>query len=162
VINGDEIADADFVSYVVDRDMNQPDMASIVLSNQNDIHTAAMTIGASVEIKVGKDGTSIYKGEIVGVEPVYKGGETRKILIRAMNKLHLLLRKRKSLTFMDKSDSRSSARSAAMPVCRSSGSTRSRSRTSTSTSTTSRTSSSSACVRRGWAATCGASTRSCS
>jgi Bacteriophage probable baseplate hub protein len=104
VIDGSEISDADFVSYSVERDMNQPDMAAIVLSNQNDIHTAAMKIASSVEIKVGKDGTSVYKGEIVSVEPIYRGGETRRILIRAMNKMHLLLRKRKSITFMDKSD----------------------------------------------------------
>ena len=104
LINGTEVPDSDFVSYVVNRDMNQPDMAAIVVSNQNDIHTEKMTLGASVEIKVGKDGISIYKGEIVGVEPVYKGGETKKLLVRAMNKMHLLLRKRKSLTFTDKTD----------------------------------------------------------
>src|SRR4029078_3437434 len=44
------------------------------------------------------------KGEIVGLEPTYKGGEKTRILIRAMNKMHLLIRKRKSVTFADKTD----------------------------------------------------------
>ena len=47
---------------------------------------------------------SIYKGEVVGLEPIYKGGEKTHSLIRAMNKLHRLLRKRKSITFTDKTD----------------------------------------------------------
>ncbi|MBC7974845.1 MAG: hypothetical protein H7138_07640, partial [Myxococcales bacterium] len=47
---------------------------------------------------------SVYKGEIVGLEPIYKGGDKSKILIRSMNLFHRLLRKRKSVTFTDKSD----------------------------------------------------------
>jgi phage protein D len=100
---GQHIPDAHFISYTVDRDMFQPDMASIVLANQGDLYST-QKIGDPVEVKVGNDGTSIYKGEIVGLEPVYKGGEKSRILIRAMNKLHRLLRKRKSITFTDKTD----------------------------------------------------------
>jgi uncharacterized protein len=104
MLDGTEIPDEDFVSYVVERDMFQPDMAAIVVSNQDDVHTAKAKIGASVEIKVGDDQQSVFKGEVLGVEPVYKGGETTKLLIRAINKLHRLLRKRKSLTFVDMTD----------------------------------------------------------
>jgi phage protein D len=103
-IDGAEVPDADFVSYVVERDIYQPDMAAIVLSNQNDIYTPKAKIASPVEIKVGADSTSIYKGEIIGVEPVYGGGDTTRILIRAVNKMHRLIRKRKSLTFADKTD----------------------------------------------------------
>jgi phage protein D len=103
-LGGQKIPDAHFLSYVVDRDMYQPDMASIVLSNQGDTYSS-QKVGDPVEIKVGDNGAnSIYKGEIVGLEPVYKGGEKTRILIRAMNKLHRLLRKRKSITFTDKTD----------------------------------------------------------
>ncbi len=102
LLDGKEIPDEHFLSYVVDRDMFQPDMASVVLANQGDIYST-QKIGATVEIKVG-EGTSIYQGEIVGLEPVYKGGEKTRILIRALNKMHRLLRKKKSLTFTDKSD----------------------------------------------------------
>lgn len=97
-----EVPDGHLQSYTVDRDMFQADMASIVLFNQSDIYST-QKVGDPIEIKVGS-GTSIYKGEIVGLEPVYKGGEKSRILIRAMNKLHRLLRKRKSVTFTDKSD----------------------------------------------------------
>lgn len=102
-IDGAEIPDDHFQSYVVDRDMNQPDMASIVLSNQGDVYSTKK-VGAAVEVCVGSDSESIFKGEIVGLEPTYKGGGKTTILIRAMNKLHRLLRMRKSLTFTDKSD----------------------------------------------------------
>jgi phage protein D len=102
-IDGAEVPDSDFQSYTVDRDMFQPDMAAIVLSNQGDVYSKKR-IGQPVEIKVGKDSTSIYQGEITGLEPTFKGGEKTRILIRAMNKMHLLLRKRKSITFTDKSD----------------------------------------------------------
>ena len=61
-------------------------------------------IGTEIEVQVGNDKTSVFKGEIVGIEPVYKGGEKTTITIRAMNKLHRLLRKRKSITFTDKTD----------------------------------------------------------
>jgi len=104
LLNGKQVPDEHFLSYVVDRDMFQPDMASIVLANQGDVYST-QKVGDTVEVKVGDGGaTSVYKGEIVGLEPVYKGGEKTRILIRAMNKLHRLLRKRKSITFTDKTD----------------------------------------------------------
>jgi phage protein D len=103
LIDGKEASDNHFISYTVDRDMFQPDMATIVLANQNDVYSTK-AVGAQIEIKVGNDKTSIYKGEIIGLEPQYKGGERGKIVIRAMNSFHKLLRKRKSVTFTDKTD----------------------------------------------------------
>lgn len=104
LINGKEIPDADFISYVVERDMFQPDMAAIVLSNQNDIYSPQIQIGTSIEIKVGSGPDSIFKGELIGAEGAYKGGQTTRLTLRAMNKMHRLLRKRKSLTFTEKTD----------------------------------------------------------
>src|SRR5690348_781942 len=84
--------------------MFQPDMASIVLSNQGALYSTKQ-VGDAVEIKVGDGGgTNIYMGEVVGLEPIYRGGEKSRILIRAMNKFHRLLRHRKSVTFTDKTD----------------------------------------------------------
>lgn len=103
LIGGTAADDNHFQSYVVDRDMFQPDMAAIVLANQGDVYSTK-TIGTEIEVQVGNNKTSVFKGEIVGLEPVYKGGDKTVILIRAMNKLHRLLRKRKSITFTDKSD----------------------------------------------------------
>lgn len=103
LIGGTPADDNHFQSYVIDRDMYQPDMAAVVLANQGDVYSTK-TIGSPLEIQVGTNNTPIFKGEIVGLEPVYKGGEKTIITIRAMNKLHRLLRKRKSITFTDKTD----------------------------------------------------------
>src|ERR1051325_5046819 len=103
LIDGKEASDDHFQAYVVDRDMFQPDMAAITLANQGDVYTPTK-IGASIEIKVGNDKKTVFKGELVGLEPVYAGGQKTVITLRAMNKLHRLLRKRKSITFTDKSD----------------------------------------------------------
>ncbi len=104
LVNGKEVPDADFISYVVERDMYQPDMAAITLSNQNDIYGGKYEIGAPVDIQVGDSAKSIYKGEIIGFEAIYKGGGTTRMTIRSCNQMHRLLRKRKSLTFTEKSD----------------------------------------------------------
>ena len=103
-LDGTEIPDADFISYVVERDMFQPDMAAVVLTNQNDVYSPKIKVGMSIEVKVGEEPTSIFKGELVGVEGAYKGGQTTKLTLRAMNKMHRLLRTRKSLTFTEKTD----------------------------------------------------------
>ena len=103
-LGGTKVEDSNFLSYVVERDMYQPDMASVVLSNQGDKYTTGTKVGDTVEIKVGDGETSIYQGEVVGIEPTYKGGEKTRVLIRAMNKMHRLLRKRKSITFTEKTD----------------------------------------------------------
>ena len=100
---GSEIKDADILGFTVDRDMFQPDMATIVVSNPGGPYSKA-EIGAEVEIQIGDENTSIYKGELVGIEGDYKGGEKTKIVFRAMNAFHQLLRHRKSVTFQDKTD----------------------------------------------------------
>src|SRR5262249_18827848 len=61
-------------------------------------------ISDPVEIKVGDKQTSVYKGEIIGLEPTYKGGEKTRLVVKAMNKMHRLMRNVKSVTFTDKTD----------------------------------------------------------
>jgi phage protein D len=75
-----------------------------VLTN-TDHRFSSTKMGASLEIKVNKDGATIYKGEVVGLEPHYKAGEPTRIVVRAMNKLHRLLRKRQSKTYANQTDS---------------------------------------------------------
>lgn len=101
MIDGKEAPDDHFQEYVVERDLYQPDMATIVLNNQGNKYTGK-AIGSPVEIKVGDKKTSIFKGEIVGLEPTF--GETSRIVIRCMNKMHRLIRIRKSRTWTDKTD----------------------------------------------------------
>src|SRR5262245_3925478 len=106
LLDGTEVPDSHVQSLTAHRDIGQADMCEIVLFNQSDIYTP-QKVGATVEIKVGggsKPAKSIYKGEIVGLEPSYKGGDKSRILIRAMNKFHRLIRTRKSVTYQDKTD----------------------------------------------------------
>jgi phage protein D len=103
-IDGSPVKESNFISYVVERDMFQPDMAAVVLSNQNDIYIPGLKVTGTIEIKVGTQQTSIFKGEITGVEGAWKGGEPTRVLIRAMNKMYKLKSLRKSLTFTDKTD----------------------------------------------------------
>ena len=103
-LSGKKVADSNFLAYTIDRDMFQPDMAAIVLSNQGDEYTTTTKVGDKVEVKVGDNSTQIFIGEVVGIEPIYKGGEKTRVAIRAMNKLHRLTRTRKSITFTDKND----------------------------------------------------------
>src|ERR1043166_6347586 len=61
LLNGKEIPDSDFISYIVELDMNQPDMAAVVLTNQDNIYSPDVKIGGELEIKVGDDSKSIFK-----------------------------------------------------------------------------------------------------
>jgi phage protein D len=103
LIAGKPLDEAAFDSFVIERDMFQADMASIVVGNQGGVHSDKQ-VGQEIEVKIGDDLTSIYKGEIVGLEATYRGTDKAKLLIRAMNRLHRLLRHRKSVTFTDKTD----------------------------------------------------------
>jgi phage protein D len=103
-INGQEIADDQLKTVTVDQDIDQPDMAMVMLNNQGHANTDKYHYGESVEVDVEDGSATIFKGEIVGIEPIYEvGGDTR-IIIRAFNRLHRLLRGRKSKTYLDQSD----------------------------------------------------------
>ncbi len=104
VIDGKDVPDDELIRFVVDMDLNQADMAVITLVNKGNRHSNAHKQGDSVEIKVTKDKKTIFKGEIVGIEPTFDAGADSKCTIRAFNKLHRLLRGRKSRTFQDQSD----------------------------------------------------------
>jgi phage protein D len=104
LINGTDVGQDAFKAFTIDRDMFQPDMAKVVLSNQGSLH-ASHKVGENFEIKVGDNGgVTIFKGEITGMEPNFAGAKDTTITIIAMNKLHRLLRGRKSKTFVDKTD----------------------------------------------------------
>ncbi len=107
-IGGKKVEDtsnvADVLSFTVERDMGQPDMAAIVISNQDSFWSAEVKPDQDVIIKVGDEKKEIYKGKVVGMEGDWKGTEKSRLTVRAMNDLHLLLRKRKSITFTDKTD----------------------------------------------------------
>jgi len=99
-----EIPDEEIVSFVVEQDLNQPDMAVISLRNNDHRHSTQWEQGQPVEVKLHDSGTCIFKGSVVGIEPTYKPGGESRCVIRAYGPLHLMLRGRKSRTFQDQSD----------------------------------------------------------
>jgi uncharacterized protein len=107
--DGTEVDDADVISFVVERDLGQPDMAVITLRNDHHKHTKDRNPAQPVEIKAGgaEEGapkTVMFKGEIVGIEPSYKAQGDSRVVIRAFNKMHRMLRGKKSKTWQDQSD----------------------------------------------------------
>jgi hypothetical protein len=159
LINGKEVSTSNFQSFVVERDINQPDMCAVVLANQGSFYTAQHKVTDPIEIQIS--GKPIYKGEVVGVEPQFKGGGKTTVLFRGMNKLHKLIRKRQSVTYTDKTE-----KQILQQVLGSSGLSiewqhekLTASRTSTCTSTTRATWSSCARARAASARTSGVSTR---
>jgi uncharacterized protein len=103
-LGGTEVPTDELVRVNVDLDLNQPAMAVLTLVNKGHRHSTTHAQGDAVEVLVGDEGTAIFKGEIVGMEPIYEAGGESKVQIRAFDKLHRLLRGRKSRTFQDQSD----------------------------------------------------------
>ena len=90
----------------VDAELDQPDMAVVRLKNEG--HTFSnetIKHGDEVEIKIGgSGGKTIFRGEVVGLEPIYKAGSEGKLVIRAFNKIQRLLCDRKSRMLVDQTD----------------------------------------------------------
>jgi len=116
MVNGAEVPDGDVVGFVIDLDLGQPGMCVVTLRNTSHAYNDKYKLGHSVEVKVGgatrknDDGSgggekaTVFKGELVGMEPSYKQGGESRFSLRAYDKLHRLLRGRKSKTYQDQSD----------------------------------------------------------
>jgi len=101
-VKGAEIPDGHIVSFVIERDLNQPDMAAIVIDNQDDAYSSKWSVGDPIEIKVGDDKKQIFKGQVIGFEGVYSGGKKTTLLPRAIKGTHLLAAQRKPMTHTEK------------------------------------------------------------
>lgn len=116
MVNGTEVPDGDVIAWAVDQDLGQPDMCVVTLRNNSHGYNDKYKPGHTVEIKVngatresadgtgGSDKTTIFKGELVGLEPAYRQGGESKMVLRAFNKLHRLTRGKKSKTYQKQSD----------------------------------------------------------
>lgn len=105
-INGDPVKDDHVHRFDVERDVNQPDMCTIVLANQNAFYTSKVKIAQAMKIEVGSQSAkkTIWEGEVVGIEPMYSGKDKTTVVIRGMNKLHKFTRGKLSKTYTKKSD----------------------------------------------------------
>jgi uncharacterized protein len=107
--DGTDVLDAEVVSVIVEQDFGQPDMAVITLRNDSHTHTKERQQAQAVEIKLGgtsegSDKATIFKGEIVAIEPTYRAQGDSKVVIRAFSKMHRMLRAKKSKTYQSMSD----------------------------------------------------------
>jgi uncharacterized protein len=98
-----DVQDEMIQGAVVDLDVDQPDMAVLTLSNQENRVSNDVNLGDSVEVKF--QGLSVFKGEVVGLEPMFRNRAPSLCVVRAFNRMHRLLRGRKTRTFLNKKDS---------------------------------------------------------
>lgn len=116
IVNGAEVRDGDVVGFVVDLDLDQPGMCVVTLRNTSHDYNDKYKLGTSVEVRAGGGAgrareasnrgskVTIFKGELVGMEPTYNQNGESRCALRAYDKLHRLLRGRKSRTFQNQSD----------------------------------------------------------
>lgn len=102
-LDGEDLDEHSLQSFSVDQDLGQPDMCTLVLAN-GEHQFSKIKPGAVLEVSAGSSQTTIFKGEVVALEPRYVAGEDSKIVVRGYNKLHRLLRGRKSKTYLNMKD----------------------------------------------------------
>jgi len=102
-ITGDEVHDVH-----VEADLDQPDHAIVTLSNLSTKYSEQVNEGDDLEVKLGfvdgKEQGSVFKGEIVGIEPIYDARSPARVHIRGYNQLHRLMRGKKSVTYTKVTD----------------------------------------------------------
>lgn len=108
-IGGADIPGPDVHDVLVEADLDQPDHAVITLTNQSTKYSEKINEGDELEIEMGfaaagADAGTIFKGEVVGIEPIYSAKGPQRVHIRGYNKLHLLMRGKKSATYTKVSD----------------------------------------------------------
>jgi phage protein D len=109
IINGEDVDNEAVAFVMVEMDLDQADLCTATIKNTNDKkYTVDLKLGDTVEVKLAEtsDGQqkSIFKGEVMGLEPCYESGGETHVLLRAVNKLHRLSRGKKSKTFEQKTD----------------------------------------------------------
>src|SRR3954447_13554106 len=95
-IPGDDVHDV-----LVEADLDQPDHAIVTLTNLTKKYSETVTEGDDLEIKLGfvdgKEQGTVFKGEVVGIEPIYAANSPARVHIRGLNQLHRLMRGKKSV-----------------------------------------------------------------
>jgi phage protein D len=113
-INGTEVPTDKCAVVIIEQDLDQPDMCTATLSNLTDSegggqkYTETLVQGDTIEVLIGATTdtpTTVFKGEVVGLEPLWDVSGETKVVVRAFNKLHRLTRTRKSKTFENQTDS---------------------------------------------------------
>ena len=158
-LNGKQVPDEHFLSFTVDRDMASPTWRRSCCRTRTTRYSKLRRSATRRDQGRQQRRARSTSGEVVGLEPTTRAARRSRITIRAMNKLHRLLRKRKSITFTDKTDQqillagRRGCRAHARLEAREDDHVQAR-----LPAQPDATSSSCGRARRAWAVTCGAST----
>ena len=96
-------------AIVVESDLDQPDMATLTMQPGR-APLPKLGDAMSVDLEGVKASGMIFKGEVVGIEPVWDTSGSSRVVIRAFNKLHRLTQGRKSRTFEKMTDSEIAAK----------------------------------------------------
>ena len=108
LVDAQPISEASVLGFVVERDLDQPGMCVVTLRNARHEQNNRFKLGNAVEVKVGSDQSgaeaTLFKGELIGMEPSYRQGGESELSLRAFDKLHRLRRGRKSKTYQNMSD----------------------------------------------------------
>jgi uncharacterized protein len=105
LLGGAAIEENEIASWVVEQDVNQPDMCVLTLHNPEHTHSNRIKLADALEIDVGDEAVRLFSGEVVGLEPMYKASGESLCVVRAFNRLHRLLRGRHSRTYVEQTDS---------------------------------------------------------
>ena len=96
LVDAQPISEASVLGFVVERDLDQPGMCVVTLRNARHEQNNRFKLGNAVEVKVGSDQSSaeatLFKGELIGMEPSYRQGGESELSLRAFDKLHQLPR----------------------------------------------------------------------
>lgn len=115
-VDGTKVPADQVTGFSIDLDLNQPGMCVVQLRNMSHDWNDKFKLGNSVEVKIGGgtrydpdgkgsgDKATVFKGELVGMEPSYRQGGESRFALRAYDKMHRLLRGRVSKTYQDQSD----------------------------------------------------------
>lgn len=99
---GTEVPRSAVATIRVDQDLDQPDMATIVVEGREGVRIAHRLVpGDEVTIVVEPrpSAATLFKGEVVGIEPAFEAGGESRVAIRAFDRLHRLTREKKTRTF---------------------------------------------------------------
>jgi phage protein D len=100
---------ADFVQVLITDRLDAVDLCSIRFNNPGFRYQdhAALQIATPVEVRLGWGDTSepVFYGEIVGIEPIFPRQGPPKIDVRAFDRLFRLMRRKRTLTYLNLADS---------------------------------------------------------
>lgn len=98
----DTVPDEDVLSLSIDRDINHVDHATVTLARPD--RYARVPINTPVRVYTGDHRMLLYEGVVISIAPVYDGKGNARVMLGALNYLSRMAQKKRSQTFVDRSD----------------------------------------------------------